>query len=31
MARVLFDQIRPDGLTVDQYERDIETACRNLY
>jgi len=31
MAQVLFDQIRPDGVTVDQYERDIETACRNLY
>jgi hypothetical protein len=31
MARVLFDQIRPDGATVEQYEQDVEEACRNLY
>jgi len=31
MARVLFDQIRPDGVTVEQYEHDVEEACRRLY
>jgi PPOX class probable FMN-dependent enzyme len=28
MACVLYDQIRPDGLTVQDYERDIEEANR---
>ena len=31
MARVLFDQIKPDGLTVRDYERDIDESCRKLY
>ena len=31
MACVLFDQIRPEGVTVDDYERDIEEATRKLY
>jgi PPOX class probable FMN-dependent enzyme len=31
MACVLFDQIQPDGVTVDEYERDIEEASRTLY
>jgi hypothetical protein len=28
MACVLYDQIRPDGLTVQDYERDIEEGNR---
>jgi len=31
MACVLFDQIRPEGVTVHDYERDIDEACRTLY
>jgi hypothetical protein len=28
---VIFVQIRPEGLTLPDYERDIEEACRKLY
>jgi PPOX class probable FMN-dependent enzyme len=31
MGRVLFDQIRPDGVTVQEYERDIEERTKCLY
>jgi hypothetical protein len=31
MACVLFDQIKPDGLTVHDYERSIEEGYRTLY
>jgi uncharacterized protein len=31
MGRVLFDQIRPDGVTVQEYERDIEERAKCLY
>lgn len=31
MACVLFDQIKPAGMTVEDYERDINEACRKLY
>ena len=31
MACVLFSQIRPEGITVEDYERDIEEAYRKLY
>jgi uncharacterized protein len=32
LACVLFDQIRPDGVTLQDYERDIEESCvKGLY
>jgi len=31
MACVLFDQIKPEGVTVHEYERDIDEASRKLY
>ncbi len=31
MACVLFDQIKPDGVTVHDYERDIDETYRKLY
>lgn len=31
MACVLFDQIKPEGMTVEDYERDIDEAYRKLY
>jgi PPOX class probable FMN-dependent enzyme len=31
MACMLFDQIRPEGVTLDEYERDIHESYRNLY
>jgi len=31
MACVLFDQIKPEGVTVHDYERDIDEAYRRLY
>ena len=31
MACVLFDQIKPEGITVEDYERDIDEAYRKLY
>lgn len=31
MACVLFDQIRPEGVTVRDYERDIDEGYRKLY
>ena len=31
MACVLFDQIKPEGVTVHDYERDIDEAYRKLY
>jgi PPOX class probable FMN-dependent enzyme len=31
MACVLFDQIKPPGLAVEDYERDLEASYRTLY
>jgi len=31
LACVLFDQIRPDGVTLEEYERDIAEGAKRLY
>jgi uncharacterized protein len=31
LACVLFDQIRPDGVTLEEYERDIADGAKRLY
>jgi hypothetical protein len=31
MACTLFEQIKPTGMTVSDYEREIEEAYRKLY
>jgi hypothetical protein len=31
MACVLFDHIEPEGVTLGEYERDIEVSNRTLY
>lgn len=31
LACVLYDQIRPDGVTLEDYERDIDESVRRLY
>jgi PPOX class probable FMN-dependent enzyme len=31
LACVLFDQIRPDGVTLEEYERDIAEGVKRLY